>query len=230
MNRVYIVMRENGIDTDGHYYESSTSIIGVRETPEEAADLLKAATIAWHGEEKPDHGIYDEYGDKKVTYANGCDLWDTFWIEEMAMPGDILPKPVCMYLNEAKQKKQSESWLEKYDIAGFDTKCYQTNEADIPVINKKEELNLCSNLIADMVKRGAPDSEIGRAIRYSMVVLDTERMHLNWAKAKIDEGIDTLVMKYMNAENIVKYHIKDKSDFDRMCCKGDVCDADDEHR
>lgn len=230
MNRIYIVMREKGTATDGYYYESDTSIIGVRETPKEAADLLKAATIAWCGEETPYSGTYDEYGDNRVTYANGCDLWDTFWIEEMSMPSDILPKPVNMYLDEAKQKKQSESWLEKYGITKFDMKCYQTNEADIPVINKKEELNLCSNLIANMVIKRALDSEIGRVIRYSMVVIDAVDLHLDWAKAKIDEGIDTLVMKYMNAENIVKYYIKDKSDFDRMCCKGDVCDADDEHR
>lgn len=197
MNRVYIVMRENGTDTDGYYYESSTSIIGVRETPGEAADLLKAATIAWHGEEKPSSGTYNEYGDYRVTYANGCDLWDTFWIEEMAMPGDILPKPVYMYLDEAKQKEQSEDGLEKHSASGFDTRCYQTNEADIPMINKKAELNLCSNLIIDMVMKGAPDIEIEHVIRYSMVVIDTERLHLDWAKAKKDEDIHNLILKYI---------------------------------
>ena len=43
MSHVFIIMREKDIRTDGYYYESETTIIGIRNTPEEATKLLKAS-------------------------------------------------------------------------------------------------------------------------------------------------------------------------------------------
>ena len=95
-----------------------------------------------------------------------------------------------------KQQEQPVSVLGKLGVVGFDTRYYKTSN-DIPAINKKEELDLCSRMITEMVGKGAMDSEIGRVVRYSMVVIDAEKLNLDWMKAKQDEGIDLLKAKYL---------------------------------
>lgn len=53
-----------------------------------------------------------------------------------------------------------------------------------------------SNLITDMTIKGANDSEIVRAVRHSMVVIDAEKHKLNYAQSYIDHGIAALKTKY----------------------------------
>jgi hypothetical protein len=49
-----------------------------------------------------------------------------------------------------------------------------------------------SNLITDMTIRGASPDKIARAVKYSMVTIDAEKHHLDYAKAKRDFGIQAL--------------------------------------
>lgn len=58
------------------------------------------------------------------------------------------------------------------------------------------EMGKVSNLITDMSIRGATQSEIARAVRHSMVVIDAEKHHLNWKQSAIDNGIPQLKAKY----------------------------------
>lgn len=58
------------------------------------------------------------------------------------------------------------------------------------------EMGKISNLITDMSIRGAPDSEIVRAIRHSMVVIDAEKHKLNYKQSAIDNGILALKRRY----------------------------------
>lgn len=61
---------------------------------------------------------------------------------------------------------------------------------------KQREMGNVSNLITDMTIQGAPDSEIVRAVRHSMVVIDAEKHALNWKQSSIDNGIPALKEKY----------------------------------
>src|SRR4029077_11828165 len=53
-----------------------------------------------------------------------------------------------------------------------------------------------SNLITDMTIKGANPSEIVRAVRHSMVVIDAEKHNLNYKQSYIDNGIAQLKQKY----------------------------------
>lgn len=81
---VYIVMREKGIRSDGYYDETRTTIIGVRDDPKKAAELLKTAVHKYHPdpEDKPIEGAWDQYGDTLLVYPLS-DQYDRFWIEVM---------------------------------------------------------------------------------------------------------------------------------------------------
>lgn len=58
------------------------------------------------------------------------------------------------------------------------------------------EMGKVSNLITDMTIRGAPFSEIARAVQHSMVVIDAEKHELNYRQSAIDNGIAALQKKY----------------------------------
>lgn len=104
--------------------------------------------------------------------------------------------------NETKTK--GNGILEKLGVVNFDTRYYHlddTNWAKFSrAIDTKAECKMCSDLITSMVSKGALDSEIARVVRYSMVALDAERLHLDWVTAKSDEGIDILKAKYLKNE------------------------------
>lgn len=58
-----------------------------------------------------------------------------------------------------------------------------------------------SNLITDMTIKGANMSEIARAVKHSMVIIDSEKHMLNYEQSAIDNGIATLKKKYQGASN-----------------------------
>ena len=53
-----------------------------------------------------------------------------------------------------------------------------------------------SNLITDMTLKGATPEEIARAVRHSMVVIDSEKHELNYQQSYIDNGIAELKVRY----------------------------------
>ena len=61
---------------------------------------------------------------------------------------------------------------------------------------KQFEMGDISNLITDMTIRRANDSELARAVRHSMVVIDAEKHELNYKQSAIDNGIPQLKIKY----------------------------------
>lgn len=63
---------------------------------------------------------------------------------------------------------------------------------------KGMQMGLVSNLITDMTIQGAPNSELARAVRHSMVVIDSEKHHLNFRQSAVDNGISDLMRKYQN--------------------------------
>lgn len=62
--------------------------------------------------------------------------------------------------------------------------------------NKQMEMGKISNLITDMTIQGADASEIARAVKHSMVVIDARKHNLDYKQSFIDNGIAQLKEKY----------------------------------
>lgn len=56
-----------------------------------------------------------------------------------------------------------------------------------------------SNLITDMTIQGATTDELARAVRHSMVIIDSEKHNLNHKQSYIDNGIAALAQKYQGS-------------------------------
>lgn len=65
---------------------------------------------------------------------------------------------------------------------------------------KQMKMGDVSNLITDMTIKGATSSEIARAVRHSMVVIDAEKHNLNYKQSYVDNGIAGLKKKYQGSE------------------------------
>lgn len=83
-------------------------------------------------------------------------------------------------------------------LKDFDPKMYKLPETapKMSARTKGIEMGKVSNLITDMTIGGAPFSEIERAVKHSMVVIDAEKHHLDYRQSAIDNSISALVKKY----------------------------------
>lgn len=66
---------------------------------------------------------------------------------------------------------------------------------------KQTQMGIVSNLITDMTIKGASDSELARAVKHSMVVIDSEKHNLDYKQSAIDNGISALRRKYQTSIN-----------------------------
>jgi DNA-binding CsgD family transcriptional regulator len=85
-------------------------------------------------------------------------------------------------------------------LKGFDPMKYRLPD-DSPIKRmdartKGIQMGLVSNLITDMTFKGATDSELARAVRHSMVVIDGEKHNLDYRQSARDNGISSLMKKY----------------------------------
>lgn len=78
------------------------------------------------------------------------------------------------------------------------TQAYKAYPGMVPISasRKQQEMGAVSNLITDMTIRKASHSEIARAVRHSMVVIDAEKHNLDFKQSAIDNGIKQLKAKY----------------------------------
>ena len=67
--------------------------------------------------------------------------------------------------------------------------------------NKQREMGRISNLISDMTIKGAPNSEIARAVKHSMVVIDSEKHMLNYKLSKQENAINQLINIYQEKDD-----------------------------
>lgn len=87
--------------------------------------------------------------------------------------------------------------LEK--LKGFDPRAsYPAYEGMKPISPKRmqQEMGSISNLITDMTIKGAPHEEIVRAVKHSMVVIDSEKHKLNYKESAKANGIRALKEEY----------------------------------
>lgn len=91
-------------------------------------------------------------------------------------------------------------------LKNFSTSQYKMKQSDIKsgrkkVISPKQkqiEMGKVSNLITDMTLKGATASELARAVRHSMVVIDSEKHELDYKKSELDNDIKGLKKKYQS--------------------------------
>jgi AraC-like DNA-binding protein len=65
---------------------------------------------------------------------------------------------------------------------------------------KQKQMGVVSNLITDMTIKGASSSELARAVRHSMVVIDAAKHKLNYRQSEKDNAIQQLKDKYQSNE------------------------------
>ncbi|MBO7448940.1 MAG: helix-turn-helix domain-containing protein [Clostridiales bacterium] len=63
------------------------------------------------------------------------------------------------------------------------------------------QMGIVSNLITDMTLKGATDSELARAVRHSMVVIDAAKHGLDYKQSEKENGIAELKRKYQGHYN-----------------------------
>lgn len=102
-------------------------------------------------------------------------------------------------------KKQITSTPALEGLKDFDPMVYALpHDSPIPRISasmKQSEMGKISNLITDMTLQGAKSDEVARAIRHSMVVIDSEKHNLNYKLSEQDNGIRSLKEKYQGKSN-----------------------------
>lgn len=85
-------------------------------------------------------------------------------------------------------------------LKGFDPQVYKIpKDSPVPRVTssrKQQEMGNISNLITDMTLRGANTDELSRAIRHSMVVIDSEKHQLDFKQSEKDHGIVALKEEY----------------------------------
>jgi DNA-binding NarL/FixJ family response regulator len=89
-------------------------------------------------------------------------------------------------------------------LKGFDPQVYKLpHDSPIARINssrKQAEMGKVSNLITDMTIHGANTDELARAVKHSMVVIDSEKHGLDFAQSEKDHGILGLKEKYQGGK------------------------------
>lgn len=99
----------------------------------------------------------------------------------------------------AKSKILSKKPLK--ELEGFEPKIEYSTEGktNVRLMRKSEvqkEMGMISNLITDMTLKGAPDSDIAKAVKHSMVVIDAYKHKLDYKQSEIDQDIATLKKRY----------------------------------
>lgn len=89
-------------------------------------------------------------------------------------------------------------------LKNFDPKVAYPAYEGMPRIKsqtKQTEMGKVTNLITDMTIKGANTDELARAVRHSMVVIDSEKHNLNYKQSYIDNGIAELKTKYQGSKD-----------------------------
>jgi predicted transcriptional regulator len=88
-------------------------------------------------------------------------------------------------------------------LKNFDPKIAYKAYDGMPEVGSKEnpfnkglQMGDVSNLITDMTIKGASASEIERAVKHSMVVIDAKKHNLDWRRSAVENGIRQLKIKY----------------------------------
>lgn len=91
------------------------------------------------------------------------------------------------------------------DLESFDPKTQYAYHEGMKVMTKSEtqkQMGIVSNLITDMTLRGAPEKDIAKAVKHSMVVIDAEKHKLDYKQSEKDNDIALLKKTYQRHQTI----------------------------
>ena len=88
------------------------------------------------------------------------------------------------------------------ELANFDPMSYKVEgQKTMKEKTKQIQMGIVSNLITDMTIKNASQSELARAVKHSMVVIDAEKHNLDYKQSARDNGIAALRKKYQSNIN-----------------------------
>ena len=91
------------------------------------------------------------------------------------------------------------------ELEGFDGQVeYKIPDGDTTTKRIKDtqrEMGVVSNLIMDMTIQGAPDTDLAKAVKHSMVIIDAEKHDLDYKQSEIDNDIALLKEKWQKQED-----------------------------
>lgn len=93
-------------------------------------------------------------------------------------------------IKTARSLKELKGWADEMHTL------YKRDHPTIKPETKQIQMGIVSNLITDMSIKGATDSEKARAVKHSMVVIDSEKHNLDYKQSAKDNGISALRKKY----------------------------------
>ena len=83
------------------------------------------------------------------------------------------------------------------ELVGFDPKIQYPKVEGMKVMkDTQKQMGVISNLITDMTLHDATNSELARAVKHSMTVIDAEKHSLNYKLSEEENGISALKKKY----------------------------------
>lgn len=85
------------------------------------------------------------------------------------------------------------------ELQDFDTKEAYPGYPGMKVIShqyQQKQMGVVTNLITDMTVAGAKPEELVRAIKHSMVIIDSEKHKLDWKRSEQENDIRSLIEKY----------------------------------
>ena len=107
---------------------------------------------------------------------------------------------MCIPTHDKKGKVKIVSTSELEDLKGFDPKLEYAERPGMSYMKKgaqtQHEMGMISNLITDMTLADAPEKDLARAVKHSMVVIDAEKHKLDYKRSEIENNIAGLNKKY----------------------------------
>jgi hypothetical protein len=150
-----------------------------------------------HISEIPELVVNNRHAKAKKLLGNAVDAVGIHSsVAERLSGADFDGDTVLVIPNDLKKVRNKAPMQE---LIGFDPKTAYPKYDGMPIMDARQkgiEMGKISNLITDMTIQGAPDTEIARAVKHSMVVIDAEKHKLNYKLSAQENGIAALQEKY----------------------------------
>lgn len=156
--------------------------------------------------EIPELVVNNKQADAKKALGNAIDaVGINSKVAEQLSGADFDGDTVTVIPVNSKVKISTSAPLKA--LKNFDAKEQYAAYPGMPKVAKEDsfdtqlEMGKISNLITDMTIKGATPSELARAVKHSMVIIDAEKHNLNYKQSYIDNDIDELKSLYQAKEN-----------------------------
>ncbi len=119
----------------------------------------------------------------------------TFDTDIYAIPKDIRAKePEYLAIQKISNAEERKAKMKEFK------KNNPEFQSRIPSQAKQTEMGKVSNLITDMTIQNAPIEDIVKAVKHSMVVIDSEKHYLDWKQSEKDNDIPMLKQRYQGSK------------------------------